>query len=48
MRLALTQFDETMIKLIEPLEGPSIYTGYLEEHEERFHQVACFAFDDPA
>jgi len=47
MVLALTQLGETMIELIEPLEGESIYTEHLEEHSEGLHHVACFAFDDP-
>lgn len=47
MRLALAQLGGTMIELIEPLEGPSIYTEHLEEHGEGLHHVACFAFDDP-
>ena len=47
MRLALAQLGETMVELIEPLEGPNIYTDHLEEHGEGLHHVACFAFDDP-
>ncbi|SIS05777.1 VOC family protein [Natronorubrum thiooxidans] len=47
MRLALAQLGETMLELIEPLEGPSIYTEHLDEHGEGLHHVACFAFDDP-
>lgn len=47
MVLALTQLGDTMIELIEPLEGPSIYTEHLEEHGEGLHHVACFAFEDP-
>jgi len=47
MRLALADVGETMLELIEPLEGPSIYTEHLEEHGEGLHHVACFAFEDP-
>ena len=47
MRLALAQLGETMLELIEPLEGPSIYTEHLDEHGEGLHHVACFAFEDP-
>ncbi|MFB6108885.1 MAG: VOC family protein [Haloplanus sp.] len=46
MVLALTFAGETMIELIEPLEGPSLYTEHLEEHGEGLHHVACFAFED--
>ncbi len=47
MILALADVNGTMLELIEPLEGPSIYTEHLEEHGEGLHHVACFAFDDP-
>lgn len=47
MTLALADVGETMIELIEPLEGESLYTEHLEEHGEGLHHVACFAFDDP-
>ena len=46
MVLALTFAGDTMIELIEPLEGPSIYTEHLDEHGEGLHHVACFAFED--
>ncbi len=46
MILALAFAGETMIELIEPLEGPSIYTEHLDEHGEGLHHVACFAFED--
>jgi hypothetical protein len=46
MVLALTTVGGTMLELIEPLEGTSIYTEHLEEHGEGLHHVACFAFDD--
>jgi len=47
MILALAYAGETMIELIEPLEGESLYTEHLDEHGEGLHHVACFAFDDP-
>ena len=46
MALALTDVAGTMVELIEPLEGESIYTEHLDEHGEGLHHVACFAFDD--
>jgi methylmalonyl-CoA/ethylmalonyl-CoA epimerase len=46
MALALTEVAGTMLELIEPLEGESIYTEHLEEHGEGLHHIACFAFDD--
>lgn len=48
MALALADAGGTMIELIEPLDGESIYTEHLAEHGEGLHHVACFAFDDPA
>lgn len=35
------------VELIEPLEGPSLYTEHLEAHGEGLHHLGCFAFDDP-
>ncbi len=46
MILALATVGDTMLELIEPLEGESIYTEHLEEHGEGLHHVACFAFED--
>jgi len=46
MALGLADLAGTMIELIEPLEGESIYTEHLESHGEGLHHVACFAFDD--
>ena len=46
MALALTDLAGTMLELIEPKEGESIYTEHLEEHGEGLHHVACFAFED--
>ena len=46
MTLALTELAGTMIELIEPGDGQSLYTEHLEEHGEGLHHVACFAFED--
>ena len=46
MALAITDLAGTMIELIEPLEGESLYTEHLAEHGEGLHHVACFSFDD--
>ncbi|KAB1186611.1 MULTISPECIES: VOC family protein [Haloferax] len=46
MTLALTYAGDTMIELIEPQEGESIYTEHLDKHGEGLHHVACFAFED--
>lgn len=46
MTLALTDLAGTMLELIEPKEGTSIYTEHLEEHGEGLHHVACFAFEN--
>lgn len=48
MALAITDLAGTMVELIEPLDGESIYTEHLDEHDEGLHHVACFAFDDTA
>lgn len=48
MALAITDLAGTMIELIEPLEGESLYTEHLAEHGEGLHHIACFAFDDTA
>lgn len=34
------------IELIEPLQGPSIYTEHLEGGDG-IHHIGCFAYDDP-
>lgn len=47
MTLTLADLAGTMVELIEPTDGKSIYTEHLEEHGEGLHHVACFAFDDP-
>ena len=47
MALGLADIGGTMLELIEPLTGESIYTDHLDAHGEGLHHVACFAFDDP-
>ncbi|MFW6317453.1 MAG: VOC family protein [Halorubrum sp.] len=48
MALAITDVGGTMLELIEPLDGESIYTEHLAAHGEGLHHVGCFAFDDDA
>lgn len=47
MALGLADIGGTMLELIEPLTGESLYTEHLEAHGEGLHHVACFAFADP-
>lgn len=47
MALGLADVGDTMIELIEPLNGESLYTEHLDRHGEGLHHLACFAFDDP-
>lgn len=47
MALALADVGGTMLELIEPLAGESIYTDHLDAHGEGLHHVACFAFEHP-
>jgi 4-hydroxyphenylpyruvate dioxygenase-like putative hemolysin len=46
MTLALADLAGTMVELIEPEDGESIYTEHLDEHGEGLHHVACFVFED--
>ena len=39
MKLALAWTGSTMWELIQPLDGPSIYKEFLEQHGEGFHHV---------
>ena len=39
MKLALTWVGDTMWEVIEPVDGPSIYKEFLEEHGEGLHHV---------
>lgn len=41
MRLAETHAGPVDFELIEPLEGPSIYKEWLEEHGAGVHHIAC-------
>lgn len=40
MRLALAVSGDMLWEVIQPLEGRSIYTDFLDEHEEGIHHVA--------
>lgn len=35
------------VELIEPLDGPSTYTEFLDRNGTGIHHVGCFAYDDP-
>lgn len=35
------------VELIEPLEGPSTYTEFLDGEGTGIHHIGCFAFDEP-
>jgi methylmalonyl-CoA/ethylmalonyl-CoA epimerase len=35
------------VELIEPLQGTSTYTEYLNKNGEGIHHIGCFAYDDP-
>ena len=39
MKLALAWVEDTMWEVIEPVDGPSIYKEFLEEHGEGLHHV---------
>ena len=39
-RLAFFQLDNITVELIEPLEGPSTWSEYLEEHGPGIHHIA--------
>ncbi|TMJ97858.1 MAG: VOC family protein [Actinobacteria bacterium] len=45
MQLAETMVGSIAFELIEPLDGPSIYKEWLEEHGEGLHHVACLRVD---
>jgi hypothetical protein len=42
---AETHVDEVGFELLQPLEGPSIYKEWLEEHGEGIHHVAVMLHD---
>lgn len=46
MRYAISSVDETMLELIEPTEGPTIYRDHLDEHGESVHHVAYFSWSE--
>jgi hypothetical protein len=41
MQIAETHVGPVDFELIEPLEGPSIYKEWLNEHGEGIHHIAC-------
>jgi hypothetical protein len=41
MRLALANSADMMWEVIQPLEGPSIYTEFLDDHGEGIHHIAA-------
>jgi hypothetical protein len=46
MTLAFADVAGTIIELIQPTAGESIYTRHLEEQGEGIHHIAYFAFED--
>jgi methylmalonyl-CoA/ethylmalonyl-CoA epimerase len=44
-RAALAEIGDVTLELIEPIEGPSVYTEHLEQHGEGLHHLA-FAVED--
>jgi methylmalonyl-CoA/ethylmalonyl-CoA epimerase len=42
MKLALTQVGSTQYELIEPLEGPTTYHEFLEQHGEGLHHLGYY------
>lgn len=46
MYLAHGYAGDTMIELIQPLEGPTIYQDFLDEHGEGFHHIGCFSWGE--
>lgn len=45
MRIALGYVGETMIELIQPLEGPTIYEEHLAQHGEGIHHLLQYLDD---
>jgi methylmalonyl-CoA epimerase len=46
MKLAHTKVGSTMLEIIQPLEGKSIYREFLEKKGEGIHHIACYEVDD--
>jgi hypothetical protein len=44
--VALSDTDP-QVELIQSIEGPSLYTEWLEQHGHGFHHVACYTDDLP-
>ena len=45
MKLALAQLGPVMYELIEPVQGPSSYEEFLNEHGEGLHHLGYFVED---
>ncbi len=45
MKLALAQLGPVMCELIEPVQGPSSYEEFLNEHGEGLHHLGYFVED---
>jgi hypothetical protein len=45
MKLALAQLGPVMYELIEPVEGPTSYHEFLDEHGEGLHHLGYFVED---
>jgi len=45
MRVALANWGESRIELIEPLEGKSIYTDFIAKHGYGFHHIGILVED---
>jgi catechol 2,3-dioxygenase-like lactoylglutathione lyase family enzyme len=46
MQMAFARVGSTMLELIQPLEGESIYKEFLEEKGEGLHHIASYEVDD--
>lgn len=44
MYLAHGHVGDTMIELIEPIDGPTIYQDFLDDHGEGFHHFGVFSW----
>ena len=44
-KIALTQVGDVQLELVQPVEGPSIYKDWLDEHGESIHHIN-FIVDD--
>jgi len=44
-RIALTQVGKVQLELVQPVEGPSIYADWIEEHGEGLHHINSLVDD---